>query len=731
MPSKKIENSYINLSEKFDQNVLNYIVQNKERYKLGKDIPASLIRYNEYLKTLFGKEYNPYMMAEKYLKNSQDGVIKTKYKQNNSIGRFHAIGGMSQQGMSVEIRHSIAKNYYVDVDIKNCHPVVLAHLCKLRDIDCNYLNKYINNRDECLKEISDDRDLSKEVMLSLLNGGSKLFNSLDNPPSWLKKFKSEMLNIHTEFAYDKEFKAFKKNREKSKKKTFNHEASYTNLQLCDFENQILMCIYNKIGKPNCCVLCFDGLQILKETIFSLDELQNDVKDKLNINIELAIKKMDKGLDIPDNIPVYTPEVNNTFDFDLEYDWMIFSNEYNGMQFNSYEELDDLINEKYKLVIARISQGQGLYIKKVKGGTFDVIPKLGTADFKMKYTNDDGKIVSIKFSDYIATKNAFRKLDLKLSNDDKDIFNIWSGYQAKITEEKPEGLEIMKKFIYETWASSNDEYYEYIISWLANIVQKNDINIVALAMISKPGCGKGTVLQFLRYILRSSNIVEVNGIDDITQKHNTIIQGKRLVVINEMCSTSDTFKSNFDKLKVFISDPKLKIEPKGLPAYEIDNIGNYLLFTNHKDSIIVEQTDRRYALFEVSDKYKGNDEYFSMLREKCYNQDVANAFYTYLMRYKCVNIRKIIETEIRKELLQISKPNTIKFIEYFKENHADNEDIGDSLTGLELYAYYRQYCQDNGERNVVSNTKFGLLIKGIVPKKKSNGRMVYLIKEIDL
>ena len=61
-------------------------------------------------------------------------------------------------------------------------------------------------------------------------------------------------------------------------------------------------------------------------------------------------------------------------------------------------------------------------------------------------------------------------------------------------------------------------------------------MVALAMIAKQGTGKGFFLSFVRYLLRSVNVCEVAGIGPITQKHNTVMQNKRLVVINEMSST---------------------------------------------------------------------------------------------------------------------------------------------------------------------------------------------------
>ncbi len=72
------------------------------------------------------------------------------------------------------------------------------------------------------------------------------------------------------------------------------------------------------------------------------------------------------------------------------------------------------------------------------------------------------------------------------------------------------------------------------------------------------------------------------------------QGKRLVNINEMSSTKDEFKANFDTMKSYITEPTVKIEPKGVDSYTIKNISNFVLFTNHRGAIIVEADDRRYS-----------------------------------------------------------------------------------------------------------------------------------------
>ena len=129
---KVTKDSFIELEERFDQHKLNYIIKNKDTLR------------DRMRATCFEDGYDPFHIAQKYLSKSANGTIKTKYKQNASFGRFYAVGSLSLQSMPREIRHTIATEFYVDIDIKNAHPVILAHLCSKMGSPANGLRSIIN-----------------------------------------------------------------------------------------------------------------------------------------------------------------------------------------------------------------------------------------------------------------------------------------------------------------------------------------------------------------------------------------------------------------------------------------------------------------------------------------------------------------------------------------------------------------------------------------------------------
>ena len=164
---------------------------------------------------------------------------------------------------------------------------------------------------------------------------------------------------------------------------------------------------------------------------------------------------------------------------------------------------------------------------------------------------------------------------------------------------------------------------------------------------------------------------------------------------------------------------MKIEPKGINPYTINNISNFILFTNHRDAIIVEESDRRYAIFEMGVSHRNDSQYFDMIREKCFHQDVANEFYTYLLDFPAVNIHKIPETDLKREMINMSKPSAIKFMDDIFNNEEFKQSIFQdekTIKPITLYEHYKNWCSSNGERNIVSNTKFGITIDNRIIKK---------------
>lgn len=298
----------IKYKETFDSDRLAHIVKNKELY-----IKQLRPECSE-------NDYDPFLLPERYLKNSINSSCDIEYKQVGGEGRYFAIGGLSLQSFAREIRHSISSDY-IDIDMVNAHPTILSFLCKTMDIETPNLDKYIKNRDKIINEILDKNEKSdvKKMILSILNGGNNDYHNIAFKSKWLVDYKKEIEKAHDLICNIKkdEFKEYKKNASKK----FNVKSSFINKMLCVFENDILKHIIDffDIKQNSVCVLCFDGLMLPKKE-YDLSGCEKYIKNKMNIKIKLKVKPMNDGFDIPENIEKYNKDnfkwskgANNVFD----------------------------------------------------------------------------------------------------------------------------------------------------------------------------------------------------------------------------------------------------------------------------------------------------------------------------------------------------------------------------------------------------------------------------------
>ena len=67
----------------------------------------------------------------------------------------------------------------------------------------------------------------------------------------------------------------------------------------------------------------------------------------------------------------------------------------------------------------------------------------------------------------------------------------------------------------------------------------------------------------------------------------------------------------NRLKTYITEPTININPKGVKAYQYKNRMNFLMFSNHDDAAKIEKGDRRYFVWRSQAEVRGR-EYYSAL-----------------------------------------------------------------------------------------------------------------------
>ena len=144
------------------------------------DVYGLQSKYDE-LRRERGGEMRPmdvkgYLLKYHELGNGTDECIVEYRPGENSApdGRLYAKGGLGLQGMMRIARHTIASEFYRDVDICNAHNALLAQWCEERNIPCPHLKHYVENRDAVFDLMPSgwSRDTKKMLVLKVLNGGA-------------------------------------------------------------------------------------------------------------------------------------------------------------------------------------------------------------------------------------------------------------------------------------------------------------------------------------------------------------------------------------------------------------------------------------------------------------------------------------------------------------------------------------------------------------------------------
>lgn len=440
-----------------------------------------------------------------------------------------------------------------------------------------------------------------------------------------------------------------------------------------------------------------------------------------------------------------------------YCWVDFVDALTGKVWESRGELDTYMKSNISRVLAVVLKEKGFYIKKDSclGGLFSYVDVFkGSINFNIKYTTKkidkrtkDKKpkdaIEVMSFSDYLKETNILKNYaDIGCYPDEKvnacpvSNYNIWEGFQANTVEQVDESkIKDLQYILRELWASGDEKLYQYLLGWFRFVVaHPAEMTKVALFLYSEEGAGKGTFIDFFRqYVLGNGIVHAYTGIDEIIEKHNTNKKGKKLSIINEMGSSREQFISSYDKVKPLISDPIITENPKGKTIVQLDNIMNVIMCTNHKNSLYISESDRRYTCIEVSNAKCGqeNKEWWAGVNDRIMNQETGDHFYTWLLSLdekSLPNPRMIHDTKLRQEIISLSRDNVLVFADWVIEDNKNKEDEEEKRTEVQastLFEEYEAWCKKNGER-AKSNRSFGMTVKNVLGfEHTKTGNFYYL------
>lgn len=661
------------LSEKIDGGVLRHIIDNIDKYEdklIKKDSDWTIDRYKNSLTAI--------------LRKCKGGKLTVSYKQLNTQGRYF---GSGLQTIPKIIRHSISKNYYFDVDIKNAHPTFLSHYCKNKGLEHTYLKQYVKDREGYFTLLKDthDRENAKSLMLSIING--KVIHNFEKYPDCILHFYNELLLIRNRIMELEPalVKIGKKNLKKKGRTEENLDGTVCNLLMCNWENIVLINMYNFFYSQNIKVdvLVFDGLMVSNDNltedtlIHLLVECSDYVKWKTGVEITLTIKPMDEGLDIEQSEDLSYLAVKKEFEI------------------NNFKCIDRscFINIEHNMVREKTKT--------------DMISSYE----HLVYVNNDGddkEFIRVWFKDPDMRKYEFVSCIPPPITCPEHTFNLWDGFQIDKASVDATNCDILLNHI--KLLSNNDmDTYEFIMKWLGCLVQKPAFkNNIALLFKTNQGMGKDLFYTMLDKMIGSKYCGNTSRPEfDIFGLHNKFLKDKLLVVMNEF--NGGIGHKYSDKLKDLITSLKDPIRKMRTDVEGEISFAKYMFFTNNEFPIKIERGDRRLFVSEVIQPIPPK-EYFDKLVDTINNDGALKSLYDTLMKMDISKVDWIKDkpmTDYMSDLLENSTDREMVFI-VNKMKQSEEKEI--EISSKDLLDEFRDGLLSESSDYRTNSVKFGLKIK---------------------
>ena len=201
---------------------------------------------------------------------------------------------------------------------------------------------------------------------------------------------------------------------------------------------------------------------------------------------------------------------------------------------------------------------------------------------------------------------------------------------------------------EVWCCNELAADKYLRRWIAHVLQKperKDAVGTALLMRGAPGTGKNIPFELIRkYLLLPHSVGYSQGVEKITQRFNSFLDGKLLLILDEVSAMRQdgTYDDKVvDSLKAIITQLVAGVEKKFHETQQALIPCRLAVLTNHPAPIPVPPEDRRWFCLELAPLLLEDEARRDRLVQCCITegQKTALHLYHYFMRLDLGNFER--------------------------------------------------------------------------------------------
>ena len=278
------------------------------------------------------------------------------------------------------------------------------------------------------------------------------------------------------------------------------------------------------------------------------------------------------------------------------------------------------------------------------------------------------------------------------SENPNIFSTFNGWKWKKVETVDKDIiKQWEDYVLHVISNDDDKLAKRIHQWIAYPLQNpGKRNCVALFISGKQGCGKTVFSDMIGELYNGYSLPNINNPDIILGRFNDSRENQAIIVLNEASSSDSGYRNklDMDAIKAPITDRVFQLESKGMKPRQVINTNNFIITTNHQDSLRLTGDDRRFQVIEASDKYIKNTDIMEPFWSSNWNDELFNNIFTYYitMDLKDYEPTTIIETKARDDVLELS----VSPYELFVREQAFN--LKNGVICDTLFDRYMEFCE---------------------------------------
>lgn len=233
-----------------------------------------------------------------------------------------------------------------------------------------------------------------------------------------------------------------------------------------------------------------------------------------------------------------------------------------------------------------------------------MPKLRPAAFE--WCNSE------KARRYVKQEMRYDTLDRTIETDTGRILNTFSGWMT--TPVKGEWPAI-HHLIHEVICARNDQAADYLMNYLAHMVQK-PMQLPGTAIIlqsEEQGTGKSTFMDILRELLGERYCATTADASTMVGQFNNSAKEKVLLHFEEAVAPND--RAVESKVKALITNKTMTYNAKGIAAVEARNCARVFMTSNASQVAHIARHDRRMFVLTVSPRFANDWDYWGAFRKQ--------------------------------------------------------------------------------------------------------------------